>query len=271
MARSETWVGLAAVLLAACGPLYEIQTRYLYQPPQHELAVAEIEGLERWWREVDGVRVEAWYLPPLRAPEGPGPAVIFAHGNAERIDDWPERLRPYREMGLAVLLPEYRGYGRSGGAPSERAIVDDFAHFYDRLADRSDVDSRLVVLHGRSLGGGVVGTLSERRPVAALVLESTFTSVPDLASHWMVPAAALRDRFDTRAVLQGSDTPTLIFHGTRDTLIPIRHAVELDRVAWDSHLVTFDADHNDMPRTATYWRLIREHFEENGVPTVSAR
>lgn len=227
--------------------------------------VAEPAGLERWWIDIEGGRVEAWYLPPDEAPEMAGPSVIFAHGNRERIDDWAERLAPYRAMGLAVLLPEYRGYGRSGGTPSEASLVDDFARFYDRLVDRPEIDGRRVVFHGRSLGGGVAGVLSARRPCAALVLESTFTNVPDLASQWMAPAAAIRDRFDTRAVLLDSSTATLIVHGVEDTLIPIRHAVELDRVAWDSRLLTFHAGHNDVPRNATYWRHVRELLVEAGV------
>jgi len=184
---------------------------------------------------------------------------VFAHGNAERIDDWAARLAPYRAMGLAVLLVEYRGYGRSGGAPSEAAIVGDFAHFVDRLTERRDVDGQRLVFHGRSLGGGVVGALSAERRCAAMVLESTFTNVPDLASHWMVPMAAIRDRYDTREALLDSYQPTLIFHGARDTLVPVRHAVELDRTAWDSRLVVFEeAGHDDLPRTEeAYWTPIR--------------
>ena len=187
---------------------------------------------------------------------GPAPAVIYAHGNQERIDDWPARLAPYRRMGLAVLLPEYRSYGRSAGAPSEAAIVADFAAFYDRLADRPEIDATRIVFHGRSLGGGVVGVLSERRRCAALVLESTFTNVPDAASRWGAPIAAIRDRFDTRAALLDASTPTLVMHGTEDEVLPIAHAAELDRVAWDSRLVAFEAGHNDLPRGTAYWRSV---------------
>lgn len=214
--------------------------------------------------------MEAFYLPPASDEPAPHAAVVFAHGNRERIEEWVEPLTPYRRMGLAVLLPEYRGYGRSGGAPSEAAIVADFARFYDRLTDRPEIDGSRIVLHGRSLGGGVVGVLSERRRARALVLESTFTNVPDLASQWMAPAGAIRDRFDTRDVLLSSSTPCLIIHGVEDTLIPFRHAVELDRVAWDSELLAFDAGHDDIPRGETYWGEIRELLVESGTITAPA-
>lgn len=217
-----------------------------------------------WWLDVEGGRVEAWYLPPLRPVEGRGPAVVFAHGNRERIDDWGERVRPYRELGLAVLLPEYRGYGRSTGAPSEAAIVADYAHFVDRLSDRPEIDPQRLVFHGRSLGGGVVGVLSARRRCAALILESTFTNVPDNASRWMVPAAAIRDRFDTREALARSYTPALIVHGVDDEVVPFRHAAELARIAWDGRLLALAGGH-DVPRGDAYWRHVRELLEAAGV------
>ncbi|MBX3269340.1 MAG: alpha/beta fold hydrolase [Sandaracinaceae bacterium] len=257
-------VAFAVLALGGCAAIYQVQSDFLYQPSRATTQAPPPPDAEVWWREVDGARVEAWFLPPTAAREGPAPAVVFAHGNRERIDEWPERLAPYRAMGLAVLLPEYRSYGRSGGEPSEAAIVEDFAHFVDRLGDRDDVDAQRLVFHGRSLGGGVAGVLAAERRCAALVLESSFTNVPDLASHAMAPAAAIRDRFDARAVAMRSDTPTLILHGVHDEVVPFRHAVELDRVAWDSRLVAFEAGH-DVPRERAYWRSVRELLEAAGV------
>lgn len=265
--RAAVIVAVVSLALSGCDLVRRTQRDALFRAEQAETrpeAADEIEGLERWWLDLDEGRVEAWYLPPVPARTAPGPAVIVAHGNAETIDEWAARIGPYREMGLAVLLPEYRGYGRSGGEPSEAAILDDFARFYDRLVERPEVDPLRVVLHGYSLGGGVAGVLSDRRRTAALILESTFTNVPDLASRWMAPIGAISDRFDTRDVLMGSSTPTLILHGVNDDLIPFQHAVELDRVAWDSRLVAFEADH-ELPRGEAYWRHVRAFLEETAV------
>lgn len=246
----------------------ELEVQMLYQPehtrPDDAIA-ARIEGLERWWIDVEGGRVEAWYLPPIAIEGVRAPAVIFAHGNRELIEEWPERLREYREMGFAILLPEYRSYGRSQGAPSQDAIVSDFARFYDRLIERPEIDPARIVFHGRSLGGGVAGALSEERRAAALVLESTFTNVPDVASQWFTPELFVTDRYDTRDVLTRSSVPVLIIHGLNDEHVPFKHARELSRVAYDARIVAFRAGHNDLRRTASYWRAVRDFLTEANV------
>lgn len=81
----------------------------------------------------------------------------------------------------------------------------------------------------------------------------------------MAPMGAITDRFDTRAVLSRGSTPVLLMHGVDDAVIPFRHAVELDRVAWDSRLVAFDAGHDDLPRGEVYWRTIRAFLTETGM------
>src|SRR5690606_34255575 len=104
-------------------------------------------------------RVEAWLLPGDGvSAERPGPAVVFAHGNAELIDHWPGALARYRRLGVSVVLPEYRGYGRSAGRPSESAIRDDLRALHARLSSHPMVDVTRLVYHGRSLGGGAVCT-----------------------------------------------------------------------------------------------------------------
>lgn len=266
----RVWLlGLALLVSAGCGAIRDVSRGIVFRPDRaagDESAVERVRGLERWWIDVEGGQVEAWYLPPLARADARSPAVVFAHGNAERIDGWAERLEPYRAMGLAVLLVEYRGYGRSGGVPSEAAILGDYAHFYDRLSDRPEIDASRIVFHGRSLGGGVVGTLSSRRQAAALILESTFTSMPDVASRWLVPSAFVTDRFDTREALLRASTPVLLLHGTDDDVIPIQHALELHRVAWDSRLVRYRGAGHDLPRTEQgYWRRIRRFLVESGV------
>lgn len=264
---ASVWLALFVVALSGCDLIRDYQRRTLF--PHERVSAPEeppqIEGLERMWIEADGSRVEAWYLPPLAPSERRAPAVIFAHGNGELIDHWAERLEPYRRMGFAVLLPEYRGYGRSSGTPSEAAIVADYERFYDLLVERDDIDGARVLLHGRSLGGGVVGALSARRRAAALILESTFTNVPDVASRWFAPSGFIHDRFDTRAVLATSSLPVLILHGLEDDVIPFKHARELHRVAWDSRLVAYEAGHS-LPRTDDdYWSPIRAFVERAGL------
>jgi pimeloyl-ACP methyl ester carboxylesterase len=234
--------------------------RYVCRPRSD--AGAGIEGLERISVDTPDGEVEAWFLPADGGSGQKRPLVVFAHGNGELIDDWPDELSPYRRMGVHLLLPEYRGYGRSPGTPSEQAIVGDYLRFYDAIVGRADVDASRVVFHGRSLGGGVVLQLARYRRPAGLVLESTFTSVPDVAERWLVPRMLIEDRFESERVVRGLDLPILIFHGTRDRVVPYAHGVALQAAAREARLVPYDCDHNDLPRHADgFWAEIRRYLE----------
>lgn len=210
-------------------------------------------------RALPGTRsVEAWLLPSLVAARGPAPLVVYAHGNSELIDDWWLELRPYRALGFALLLPEYRGYGRSGGAPSEAALASDVIYFLEQAARRPDVDARRVVFHGRSLGGGVLGaTLARARP-ERLVLESTFSSLTEVVSDLRLPAKLLLDTYRTSEALARYDGQTLILHGRRDRLVRHEHAERLLAAARRGSLVSFDCAHNDLPRDDHYWRCLTD-------------
>jgi len=232
-----------------------------FAPPREEL-LRDVPGLERWSLPIDGGSVEAVLL---RAGDGePAPAVIHGHGNAELVEYWVGPLSRYRDRhGLHLLLVEYRGYGRSDGEPSEQGIAADFRAAYDRLVARPDVDGSRIVGHGRSLGGGAIGTLAAKRPLAGLVFESTFTSVPEVVP-W-APARLMADRYDTRTVLRSFEGPVLVMHGTRDTTIPLPHAERLAEAAPDAELLRFGAGHNDLPQDGRYWGAIDRLLSRAGV------
>lgn len=216
--------------------------------------IDRVSGLTSWWLEIeDGARVEAFFLPALNSHATPAPAVIFAHGNAELIDDWAEALEPWRRLGFHVLLPEYRGYGRSGGEPGQDAIAADLARFHDRLATTPGIDPERIVLHGRSLGGGALCTLAAQRRPAALILQSTFTSVTALARAMGIPGFVVSDPFDNLAVVRRYDGPTLVMHGLHDELIPVSHAHALLAAAAHGRLITWPCGHNDGPPDPEAW------------------
>lgn len=227
-----------------------IFARQYTQPLPH--VADRVEGLERLWLEIDDGRVESWFLP---ADEAKG-TVIFAHGNAELIDYWPFELGHYRKLGFNVYLPEYRGYGRSDGSPSEENLRKDFARFYDLIVAREDVDEDQIIYHGRSLGGGVLCQLAAIRRPAKMILESTFTSIADIASSMMLPRFMVSDPFDSLAVIRTlDDVPILIMHGVHDATVPFTHAQRLADAAKNAKLVSYQATHNDMPRD---WETIEE-------------
>jgi fermentation-respiration switch protein FrsA (DUF1100 family) len=211
-----------------------------------------------------GVRVEALLtLPEDASADRPAPLVVFLHGNAEIIDEHHPLAEMYRSFGCAVLLPEYRGYGRSTGAPSQTAITADVIALLDMTLERAEIDDQLVIYHGRSMGGGIAGSVAAQRPPAALVLECTFTSLRAMLNRFLVPTFLVRNPMDTSAVLAELDIPVLIMHGDRDTLIPPSHARRNAQTAKQATLVMLPGcDHNDpSPNSALYRSSCRALIE----------
>jgi fermentation-respiration switch protein FrsA (DUF1100 family) len=231
--------------------------------------VAEsIPDLERIDLATSQGRVEAWYLPPrgLAAGERAG-AVIFGHGNAELIEDWPLHLDGFPELGLGLMLVEYPGYGRSEGAPSEKSIREAMLAGFDALVARPEIDPERIVLHGRSLGGGAVCTILGERPVAALILQSTFTSTTDFARQILrIPAFLIRDPFRNREAVAAYSGPVLIMHGLHDDIIPYTHGAALSEASARASLYSMECRHNDCPPSwPDFWREIGEFLSRHGL------
>jgi fermentation-respiration switch protein FrsA (DUF1100 family) len=217
-------------------------------------------GLERWWLDTKQGQVEAWFLPGEGvSAQRPGPALLFAHGNAELVDRFPEQLYPYRRLGISLVLAEYRGYGRSAGQPSERALHDDLCALHRRMASDPRIDMNRLACHGRSLGGGAVCGLARSHTPRALILESTFTSVVDVARGMGIPALFIRDKFESLPLVRSFAGPILVLHGTRDLVVPVSHGKRLAAANPQAKLVLYDAGHNDLPPPgADYWQHIEQ-------------
>jgi len=209
--------------------LFVMQRRLLFpgggRDPERGSASAMPPGVHRVWLELPAGLVEAWHMPAQpRGRPGPAPALIFAHGNAELIDDWTG-LSELTQSGLCVLLIEFPGYGHSAGKTARRDIGEAFRAGYDWLVARPDVDAERIVVMGRSIGGGVATDLAASRPVQALILQSTFSSLSQMAwEGFRAPGFLLRDAFDNASVLRSFDGPVLLMHGRLDDVIPFSHA-----------------------------------------------
>lgn len=262
---------LAVGTLAWWGGACALQDRILFPgagrgaPAVNEDELRQNRVSRMWFDGDGGARVEAWFVPAAaRGPDRRGPTVIYAHGNGEVIDYWLGPLQPYRQLGVSVLLAEYRGYGRSTGAPSQSAITADMERMHDWLARRPEVDPAKILYHGRSLGGGVVAALAARRRPAALVLESTFLNVTSFFTRWGIPPFLCRHPFRTDRVVTTLGRPVLIFHGTHDEIIPVAHGRRLHEACQGSRYVEMPAGHNDFPPDhAAYWREIEAFLREN--------
>lgn len=203
---------------------------------------------------------EAWLLPPLGSHAGKSPVLIFCHGNGELIDDWLDTFDEPRTWGVSILLVEYPGYGRSPGKPSERTITRTAVEAFDALLDKPHIDPQRLIAYGRSLGGGAAAALARHRPIAAMILESTFTSVTDIARSMGAPGFLILDPFDNEAVVRSWSSPLLILHGRADRVIPFEHGQRLHRAARSARFESLDCGHNDCPRPwKAVFSFLREH------------
>jgi pimeloyl-ACP methyl ester carboxylesterase len=256
---------IAGLLLLNFAAMYFLQPSFTFpRPPPaaaRPQALLDARG-EALWSEVDGRRVEAWLLPAADLGTTPAPLLIYMHGNGELIDQWTEEFAPLRVAGIHVLLVEYPGYGRSAGDPSEASLTAALVAAYDHAVADSRVDARRVVGYGRSLGGGAVAQLAARRPLAALVLESTFTSLTDVVRRYFIPDMLVRNRFDTRSVLRKFPGPVLLLHGEFDRIMPLAHARALKAAQPRAELHVLPCGHNDCPRQ---WDLVLSFLATNGV------
>ena len=254
--------------VAYCGLLFLLQRQIMFprsqiqQPLQSDQNIA---GLEQIWLDTARGQVEAWFLPSAGSSDtSPAPAIIFGHGNGELIDFWPDELRRFTQLGISLLLVEYPGYGRSAGSPSQDSITQTFVAAYDVLVSMKDIDSTRILLLGRSLGGGAVCALAAKRPSAALILMSTFTSARSFAKNFLVPQFLVRDPFDNLSVVKNYPDPVLIIHGKYDKVIPFSHGALLHETAKQGKMIAYDAGHNDCPPDwNVFWRDIEIFLRDN--------
>lgn len=258
------WAAIA--YLAYCALLFLLQRqmmfpRYMIDVPPHSTRAS---GIETIWIDTGGHLVESWFMPPqVDSYQKPFPVVIFAHGNGEIIDFWPHELQRFNQLGLGILLVEYPGYGRSRGAPSQESITETFTKAYDIMAARKDVDPSRIILFGRSLGGGAVCALADKRPSAALILMSTFTSARSFASKYLAPPFLVRDPFDNLSVVGSYPGPVLVIHGKFDDVIPYSHGSALHQAAIKGKMITYDSGHNDCPPSwDIFWRDVTSFLNE---------
>lgn len=259
----------AAAYLALCAAMYFLQERLLFLPdvPGRALAATPADAGLRYDEVTitadDGVRLHAWWVPAERARF----TLLHFHGNAGNIGHRLEMLRLLHDLGLNVLLFDYRGYGRSEGSPGEAGLQRDAAAVWQYVTTARGVPAQAIVVHGQSMGGAFAAWLAARERPAALLLESTFTSVPDMAAGlypWLPTRLLARLRLDTRGALAQVRSPVLVIHSRDDELIPYAHGEALFAAAPATKaLVTIGGGHNDgfwVSREA-YVKGLREFLE----------
>jgi fermentation-respiration switch protein FrsA (DUF1100 family) len=232
--------------------LFLTQSRLLYYPNLPSRAVVATPARIGLSYEVvaltaeDGVRLHGWFLPAGEDLRG---VLLFFHGNAGNISHRLDSLRILHDLGLAVLIFDYRGYGQSEGKVSEAGTYRDAEAAWRHLTETRGIAENNIVLFGRSLGAAVAAHLAASRRPRALIMESAFTSVPELAAKYyrIFPVRWLsRFRYDARADLGSVDCPVLIVHSRDDEIIPVSHGRALFEAAREPKaFLELGGGHND--------------------------
>ena len=198
----------------------------------------------------DGERLHGWFVASERHRRG---HVLFCHGNGGNIGDRLYQASLLATVGFDILLFDYRGYGRSSGRPSEEGTYRDARAAREVLLRQEQVTDSRVIYLGESLGGAVALALALDAPALGLVLQSTFSSVRDMArEHYRLPGFLVPDAYPNRARVKKLRSPLLILHGERDEIVPARHGRALfDAAPEPKSLRLFPGlGHNDLVERA---------------------
>jgi fermentation-respiration switch protein FrsA (DUF1100 family) len=171
----------------------------------------------------DNIHLDGWFIP-AREERG---VILFCHGNAGNISHRLDSLLVFHRLGFSTLIFDYRGYGRSHGAPSEAGTYLDVEAAWEYLIRKRSVAPSRIVMFGRSLGGAVAVHQAVQHPPGALIVESSFSSVPDLAAdlYPFLPVRWLsRLDYNVQQQLTRVSVPVLIVHSRDDEIIPFEHS-----------------------------------------------
>ncbi len=238
------------VYLLLCGGVFVMQRSLLYPAARQipNLAAHDVDGLREVTTQTpDGLTLRHWYLPPSRA--GAAVLVVF-HGNAGHLGERLPKLKEIVEAGFGMLFAGYRGYSGNPGKPTEVDLTADALQLLDWLAAQG-VPPERTVIYGESLGTGVAVKMVAAREYAAVILESPYTSIAEVAQthYWYLPAKWLvLDKWDSMARIGSIQAPLLVIHGARDKTVPIRFGRRLFEAAPEPKelFVLEGGAHNDL-------------------------
>jgi fermentation-respiration switch protein FrsA (DUF1100 family) len=256
--------------------MWLFQERLLYLPNMGREPIATPSDIGLDWQAVelttdDGLLLDAWWLPAENARA----ALLFLHGNAGNISHRLDSLAQFNQLGLSVLILDYRGYGKSEGKPSESGTALDADAGWRWLKEESGHDPDRLVIFGRSLGAAVAAELASRTDPAAVLLESPFRSVPDLGQQlypWLPVRALARLKYPTVEYVTQRSAPLLVIHSEGDEIIPFAEGQAVYEAATSpKELLVIQGGHNTgfLQSRTTYLRGIDEFLNSSGLTRVN--
>ncbi len=241
ISRSSVRKGLYVLLLGGAGfyglivaGVWAIQDRLLFG--RRSTALVQTPDALKWayedvWSETPDGRTHGWWIPHENARG----AVLYSHGSGKNISHYLDDMALFRDLGFSILMYDYGGYGQSTGKPSEARCHADIRAMWNHLVNVRKIPPERIVLMGSSMGGGVTADLPAEVVAGAVILEATFTSIPDVVSsaHPWIPARLIaRHRFANIEKVGRIRSPVLIIHSVDDATVPFAQARMLyERVA----------------------------------------
>ena len=229
----RTLIIVAGVYVMFIVLLYIFQPHYVYYPERTLSGDPGRIGLQFetvYFETTDGMKLSGWFIPN----EGARGVILFCHGNAGNISHRLESIAIFHRLGLEVFIFDYRGYGQSDGKPTEDGTYKDAEAAWRYLIEERQVNPNEVIFFGRSLGGGVASWLAQSHTPGALILESTFVSLPDIAATlypYLPVRLLLRFEYNTEENVSRVNCPVLIIHSRDDEIMPFSHGWRLFEMA----------------------------------------
>ncbi len=225
----SVWLSLSLLI-------YVFQPNFIYYPHPDVLATPATVGLQ--YDDInlttsDGVKLNGWWIPASSSHEDTY-TLLFFHGNAGNISHRLDSIQLFHKLGLSVFIIDYRGYGNSEGNISESGTYQDALAAWQYLTEEQSIPANRIIIFGRSLGGAVASWLATQTSPAAIILESTFTSIADIGKHYYpyLPTQLLaRIRYPSIERVIQFNSPTLFIHSKSDDIIPFKHGQQLFEAA----------------------------------------
>jgi uncharacterized protein len=211
------WLGL--VLLTGC----YVEEQFIFFPSAEISRTPRNYGLafdDVYFKAEDGVTLNGWFV----SYPGASATLLWFHGNGGNIGHRSEHLKLlYEKLKTHVFIFDYRGYGKSGGRPTEQGTYKDAVAALAYLRSRKEVHSKQIVFFGQSLGAAVATELAVRESCVALILEAPFASIRDMARivfPYLPIGPFLQTKYDNLGKIKKVQAPVLVLHGDRDEIVP---------------------------------------------------
>lgn len=244
------WFKISALIYIMIGTaLYFLQDKFIFHPKK--LPADYQYRFDVPFRQIDLPVTEeknisiVQFTVPDNVRKG---IVLYFHGNRENINRYAPYAKNFTRNNYEVWMIDYPGYGKSTGKRKESFLYEDALTFYKMANNKIAADS--IIIYGKSLGTGIASHLASVRDCKRLILETPYYNMDALAKHYffMYPVIPMtKYSFPTNQNFEYIKAPVTIFHGTKDKVIPYKHAKRLAAIKKGTELVTIDKGrHNNL-------------------------